>query len=380
MRLSFAWLACVLLPAVASAQDASAATSDASGRSDASGLSADASGLAADASGLEVVEPVAAAGPLVIHVDSELSAFGPALVRTLARRIDLEVELGAAPPGRNAAALPVGHVGILPTEEHDRSLATVTLIGAGGRIFETEVALPRERGPALRALTLAVIDLRDAELEAPPLELPEPIAPGETAPVREGRSGYVYVEPEGGLFGRRRTIEALARPTIYFRALLGYSSARQSFLIGPGVGMGLCLGDSCVVIEGDLPVLEEQRQEVNSGTLGPVVSYRAVNLALRLQLRPIRIDDVTIGVTLGLLSRVGSAWLADGTTSFVSGFGTRQSIEIAWRITGPFEWVLEGGADVAIDPARFIHGFGARPTMLEDDVTAWGLTALRVRP
>jgi hypothetical protein len=35
--------------------------------------------------------------------------------------------------------------------------------------------------------------------------------------------------------------------------------------------------------------------------------------------------------------------------------------------------------DVSIDPARFIVGVGANQ-VLEDEITGWGVTALRVRP
>ncbi len=313
--------------------------------------------------------------PLIVHLDAELSSYGAALVRTLARRIGIEVELGAAPPGRNALALPVGHVGIVPTEAHDRGAATVVWVGERGRVFETEVVLPAGRAAALRALVLAVVDLRDAVLEAPPLE-DEPIF--ELAPeASEGRGGYVYLEPPGGLFGRRRTIESIARPTIYFRALIGFSSSGQGFVVGPGVGVGLCIGDQCVVIEGELPVLESQRVDVVSGL---TFSYRALNLALRLQLRPIRIDDVTIGATLGLLSRVGGAWASDGSDRVISSFGVRSSIEMAWQFERPFEWVVEGGVDAPFQgsEARFIQD--GPEVRLDDDVTVWGVTALRIRP
>ena len=325
---------------------------------------------------LSAPTPASEPTPLVVHLDSELSGYGPSLVRTLARRIGIEVELGAAPPGRNALALPVGHVGIVPTEEHDRSTATVLWVGERGRVFETEVALPRGRAAALRALVLAVVDLRDAVLEAPPLE-EEPVFDA-SPEARASRSGYVYLEPPGGLFGRRRTIESIARPTIYFRALIGFSSSRQALVVGPGVGVGLCIGDSCVVIEGDLPVLEEQRIDDIPSTTGSyvTVSYRAVNLALRLQVRPIRIDDVTIGATLGLMTRIGGAWTPDGTNRVVSSFGVRSSIEIAWQFERPFEWVVEVGADTPINRARFIQP----EVYLEDDVTVWGVTALRIRP
>ena len=351
MRLSLALLlACSLASSLASAQDELGSLSTPS-------------------------TPTADPTPLVVHMDTEFSGYGPSLVRTLARRIGIEVEFGAAPPGHNALALPVGHVGIVPTEEHDRSMATVVWVGERGRVFETEVALPRGRAAALRALVLAVVDLRDAVLEAPPLE-DEPVFDA-IPEARVSHNGYVYLEPPGGLFGRRRTIDAIARPTIYFRALLGFATARQAFVVGGGVGVGLCIGDSCVVIEGDLPVLEEQRVDVVSGV---TISYRALNLALRLQVRPIRIDDVTIGATLGLLSRIGNAWAPDGTNRVVSSFGVRSSIEIAWQFERPFEWVIEGGADVPFDgsEANFLQD---GPTVrLDDVVTVWGVTALRIRP
>lgn len=317
--------------------------------------------------------PALAAAPLVVHLDAELSGYGPSLVRTLARRIGVEVELGGAPPRGNALALPVGHIGVVPTEAHDASMATVLWMGERGRVFETEVALPRGRAAALRALVLAVVDLRDAVLEAPALEDEPEFETGPEA--RVGRGGYVYLEPPGGLFGRRRTLDSIARPTIYFRAMLGFATLGQAFLVGPGVGVGLCVGDQCVVIEGDLPILEVQRVDELSGA---TFSYRALNLALRLQLRPIRIDDVTIGTTLGLLSRVGGAWSPDGTNRVVSSFGLRSSLEVAWQIERPFEWVLEAGVDGVISPANFIQD---GPTVrLDDDITVWGVTALRVRP
>lgn len=332
-------------------------------------------------SGAELAEPALAPQPLVVHVDDELRALGQPLARALARRVDREVELGAAPPGDTSLALPGGHVGVVLTEAHDRGMATVTLIADDGRVYETEVSLPENNQSAVRALALAIVDLREVAASAPPLEEPPHIAVGETAvPVRSGTS-YVYVEHDGGLFGRRRSTEVLARPTIYLRAIVGgaFGEHRQSFLVGPGIGVGLCVGDHCVVIEGDLPVLEDQRSQD-----GQTFSFRAVNLALRLQLRPIRIDDVTLGVTFGLLSRIGGAWIADGTGAgsnrVVSGFGTRQSLEVAWMIDRPFEWVFEAGVDVSIDPARFIFGAGVSPVLLEDQIAAWAVTSLRVRP
>lgn len=362
MRLLVAVLACLVVPALCQAQ-APADAAPASGSPAAALLLAELSD--------EPVPP----SPIVVHVDPEFRGFGSALVRSLARRVDGEITLGE-PSVELSLELSPGHVRIAPTEAHDHAFATVTLMGEGGRVFETEVGLPRQRAAAVRALALAVLDLRDASLAAPPAEAPV-IAAGEVAPTVTSSSGsdYVYLAPEGGLFGRRRTIEALARPTIYFRALLGYSTAQQAFLVGPGIGFGLCLGDNCVVIEGDLPILEERRMSSES----TAISYRAVNLALRLQWRPIRIDSVTVGVTVGLLSRIGGAWQPDGTTAVVSSFGTRQSLEIAWTIERPFEWVIEGGADVAITPARYIQS-STVITPLEDMVTVWGLTALRVRP
>jgi hypothetical protein len=331
--------------------------------------------------GTAQAQDAAAPAPLVVHLDGELGSLGPSLVRALARRTGRPVELGPPPPGHTALALPAGHVGIVPTESHDRTRATVTLIADDGRVYETEVSVP-EGAAAVRALALAVVDLTDAALEAPPLPEPTHIAVGESAPPIRGGSSYVYVEHEGGLFGRRRTIDSLARPVIYLRAIVGgaFGPTRQAFVFGPGVGVGLCVGDHCVVIEGDLPILEDQR-----ATEERTFSYRAVNLALRLQLRPIRVDDVTIGVTFGLLSRIGGAWISDGVGALegrnrvVSGLGTRQSLELAWMIERPFEWVFEAGIDVSIDPARFILGPGASQ-VLEDEITGWGVTALRVRP
>lgn len=310
---------------------------------------------------------------LVVHVHAELEALAAPLARSLSRRVDGEVELGAPPPGGVCAATERGHACVAPLEAHDASSALVLFVGRDGRFYETEVPLPRERAPAVRALSIALVDVREAARDA--VVLPSPEA-GVSASARASGSSWVFVEREGGLFGRQRTLEPIARPILYLRAVVGFTTARSGFLFGPGIGLGICVTDVCAVIEGDVPVIEERRL-LDADT---PLSFRPIFLAVRLGYRPLRIGPVTTGITWGILDRIGNAWLGDtGESQLVNDLGLRASVEVAVEIERPFELVFEGGLDVTVSPARFL-GRGAQSALLSDDVTGWGVTALRVRP
>lgn len=323
------------------------------------------------------------AAPLVVHLDEALAPLGGPLVRALARRIGRAVELGAPTFGRTALLLPAGHVGLVRSAEPAPAAATVTLVAEDGRVYETEVAVPPEgTSAAVRALSLAVVDLFDAALEAPELAEPTRIAVGADAPVTSSAPSYVYLEPVGGIFGGRPDPAPSVRPVLVGRAFVGglFGDDRAALTLGAGLTLGLCAGDQCAVIEAELPALEEQFRAA-----GRTYTFRVMNLAVRLQIRPLRIGDVTLGVTFGVLSRFGGAWISEGPPAFeggdrlVAGVGTRQSVELAWNFEGPFAWVLEGGLDVALDPAHFVLAPGIRQ-VLEDELRGWLLTALRVWP
>jgi hypothetical protein len=326
------------------------------------------------------VEPL---GPLVVHLDEALAPLGGPLARALTRRTGRTVDVGAPTFGRTALLLPAGHVGLVRSAESEPARAIVTLVAEDGRVYETEVAVPPEgTSAAVRALSLAIVDLFDAALEAPELAEPSRIALGESAPLSSTSPSYVYLEPIGGIFGGRPDPAPSVRPVLYGRAFLGglFGANRAALSFGPSLALGLCAGDQCAVIEAELPILEDQFRAA-----GRTYTFRVVNLAVRLQVRPLRIGDVTLGVTFGVLSRFGGAWISEGPPAFeggdrlVVGVGTRQSVELAWNFEGPFAWVLEGGLDVALDPAHFVLAPGVRQ-VLEDELNGWLLTALRVWP
>ena len=187
----------------------------------------------------------------------------------------------------------------------------------------------------------------------------------------------MYIEPEGGLFGVRRRIEPIARPTIYLRALVGFSTARDTVLVGPGVGVGLCIELSCLVLEGDLPLLPEERV---SALDRAIVRYRPISLSMRFQIRPWRFGDFLPALTLGVLTRFGNAWIEETAASqTAAAFGLRGTLELAWIFAAPFELVLEPGIDFVSNPAKFVRPEGD-VVLLEDVVTVWAVLGVRLRP
>jgi len=241
-----------------------------------------------------------------------------------------------------------------------------------GISFATQLTLPRGAGEArVRAVALAIESLRAAAAQGPP-------AVGEQSEtlVRHGSSWTLV----GGL-PRGTPREPLAKPTIYLRLLLGVSPLRGTFLVGPGTGLGLCVGPHCVVLEGDLPLVAEERLSED----GTPVAYQAVNFSVRFQLRPFRWGALTPAVTAGLMTRVGTARLSGASTSTVAtSLGVRSTLELAWEFVDRFEAVLEAGADVAINRAAFHRRpagiMSGETVFLEDRWTPWFVLSFRLRP
>lgn len=317
------------------------------------------------------LDPAAA---LTLRPEPDLRALAVRVARMLELRAQIAVPVGEPPPPGVPEAVLASHVGLA----RDGPEVVVVLGGPQGLVYQSRVDLPSGRDAAVRAVGLTIEALRDAAIEGPP-----PRAEGEGPGARPGeRVSFVYIEPEGGLFGVRRRIEPIARPTIYLRLLLGFSTARDTALVGPGVGVGLCIEMSCAVLEGDLPVIPEERVSPSDHR---IVRYRPISLGLRLQIRPWRWGDFVPAVTFGVLTRFGNAWVdptcpdcMDGETQTVTDFGLRGTLELAWIFAEPFEIVLEGGVDFVANPARFIRGGDV--VLLEDVVTVWVMTSVRLRP
>jgi len=319
--------------------------------------------------------------PLTLRPTDRTRVLASRVVRVLALRLDVAVAVGEDAPPEVLEAVPEGHLAI------DRSEDEVHLVLAGpeGQVFRSEVTLGAEREGRARAVALAIEALRDAALDGPP----EGTATQRSYPHDGQQILWIYREREGGLFGPRPRQEALAKPSIGLGFMLGMSTERETIIVGPRIALGLCLDSSCVVLEGDLPVLPEESASCD----GRRIQYRPINLALRLQLRPIVVDDVSVAFDFGILSRFGLANLVGVDVSRVAtDFGVRGGIEGAWRFAAPFELVLEVGADIHTSPAVFIRSTRPPPGMpeicdravervlVEDLVTIWATLGVRLRP
>ncbi len=161
------------------------------------------------------------------------------------------------------------------------------------------------------------------------------------------------------------------------KILAGYSPVRNQPLIGPGAGLGLCISGHCLVIEADLPLLAEEVK-----WQGRRLFYRAVSTSLRLQIRPVIREQWSFGFTLGALSRMGNVtWQRDDgpdERQRATNFGGRISTELAVRLAGPFELVVEAGVDLLKDRATFRDG--VEFTFVEDKYTPWATLSFRMRP
>ncbi|MEM9192917.1 MAG: hypothetical protein AAGF12_27325 [Myxococcota bacterium] len=279
-------------------------------------------------------------------------------------RSDVEVTIGDAPPPDVLEAVPENH---LAMEVRDEQLRLV-LAGPHGHTYDIDLEAPRGRvsEAEARAVALAVESLVDEARATPP-----------PAPRDETSSSYrVEVDEEArqrALDNRRWANEAIAKPTIYFRLLFGYSPTRDQVLIGPGAGFGLCVGQNCVVVEADLPILSDE-VEHNTGR----ITYRPVNLAVRAQLRPFDTAPFVPALNVGLLTRIGNAENRDTRDNqIVSSLGARAGLEVAWNSLSPFEVVAEAGVDVAFSRALFVQD---NSVFLEDVWTPWFVLSIRLRP
>ncbi len=313
------------------------------------------------------VQPAAPAPPpmLVLRPVPRLARVARRVARVLLRRAVAGVRIGEPPPPVAEAVTP-GQLAMVRTDEG----VSLVLGGLGGASFSTEVELRRPSGePAVRAIALAVESLEDTAQEAAARGTP-------AIPGGEERVDRIVPTLRGSLFAPRRPIAPIAKPTMYLRMLLGFSPVRGTPLIGPGVGLGLCVTSHCVVIVADLPLLAERRQAPH----GEWVRYRSVDAGVVAQLRPFHFGPFTPGLTFGLVSRIGNAALeATGRDDrFVTNLAVRSTLEIAWRFAPRFELALEGGVDLAVSRASYIRYHDS--VFLEDRWTPWIVTSIRLRP
>ncbi len=270
----------------------------------------------------------------------------------LERRTGREVIIGDAPPAI-LEAVPEHHVGM---EEATEGVSLV--LGAPqGRVVRAMVPNADDIPAQARAVALAIESLGD---EAASLPAPRPRSNEE-----------IFIEAPRP----PTTVPPIARPTLYLKMMVGLSPIRRSVIVGPGAGLGLCVGPHCVVVEADLSLLPQY--ETNQR--GETVRYRPVNASLRAILRPYQDEKFAVGIGFGFLTRVGRALLLDtDRDQVVTNFGLRGSLEFAVRIRGPFEWVFDGGVDLAITRARFLRS--GSTIFLEDRWNPFLVTSLRVRP
>jgi hypothetical protein len=301
---------------------------------------------------------------LVLRPERGLEPLARQVARMLERRTGFEVVVGGPPPPGLAEAVPRGHVGMAVRD----GTLVIVLGGDHGISYATELDLPaRATAAAARAVALAVESLRDASLDAPP-----PAVEGGSRPARRWVYSWRFV---GDLFPER-SIEPIARPTLYLRILVGVSPIHGTFLFGPGAGLGLCVTGHCMVLEGDLPLFPERRR---TGDL--TTRYRSVNFSVRFQYRPFEFGPFVPGITAGFMTRIGTATIEELDTSTVAtNLGVRGTLELAYRFARRFELVLEAGLDVAISRAEFVRELSDEPLFLEDRYTPWGVLSTRLRP
>jgi len=305
-----------------------------------------------------------ASAQLVLHPEPSLERFAGHVARAYERHTGDEAIVGDPPPSMPHAddawlpeAVPEGHVALVRTE-----VGVALALGASeGRTVDTLVRGELTRREAT-SVALAIDSLALEAARLPPVE-EEPV-PESWFTVRH----YDLTPPPR---------PQVAAPTVYFRLLAGYSPTRGTPLVGPGAGLGFCVGAQCFVIEADLPLFADELRTAR----GELVRYRAVNASARLQLRPLVRGRHALGVTLGFLTRIGNASVV-GTDvrEQATNLGARMTVEYAVRVAGPLEVVFEGGLDAVgrRSRARLLHD-GQR-MYLEDTYTPWAVMGLRLRP
>lgn len=286
--------------------------------------------------------------PIVILAEPSLRPLAREVARVLQRRTGRPHTLGGDPPVI-AEAVAAGELAMV---ERD-GVILLALAGQDGRTVTSHLSVSGSVDSA-RTVALAVQSLADeAEVEVEPLPPPPPA------------NTYVFLEYEPEHVERR-----MARPSVFLRLLAGYSLSQKRVLVGPGAGFGLCVGTSCLSVEADMPLVPERHV-----LAGQDIRMRIVNAALRAQFRPIVRGDFSAGITVGLLTRILSATMVStGERATASDFGFRGSLEGSWRFAGPFEWVVEAGADYVFDPPRL---FGL---VRENGFFPWVTSSLRMRP
>lgn len=292
---------------------------------------------------------------LTILPEAGLEPLATEVARSLERRSGVDAHVGEPPP-LLPEAVRRGELALVRAEEG----LTLAMGRRGGGAVTRTLAVAGRRSDAF-VVTLAVEALRDEASVAAPAPAPEP------------SNSYVYYEYERPPVERQMR----ATPTLYMKILAGYSPVRNHWLIGPGAGLGLCISGHCLVVEADLPLLPEEVTWQDRTLL-----YRAVSTSLRLQIRPVIREQWSFGITIGALSRMGNVtWVrrdGDDERQRATNFGARISTELAVRVAGPFELVVEAGVDLLKDRAVFRDGIEF--TFLEDKYTPWATLSFRMRP
>lgn len=296
----------------------------------------------------EVRDILALRTPVVVVLGPDAMEDAPDLVA--------EGEVGIAlTDARSTQEILVGDV--------EADLHVRVVLGAPDRVtYATELTTSPARPASARSIALAILALRDSALMGrDPSVPPDPNAPA-----------YTYRVPRDGPLGPHPSLVPALRPAFVFRFLLGASASRGTALVGFGVGVGLCLGRDCLLLEADIPLLFEERNAPPRER----IDYRPSVLGLRVQLRPIVVGDVSFGFAIGPIVRVGNAHVRGTTTTFTTP-GMRGTVVVGWEFVRRFEWVVELGVDAALELARLsMPGV----VLLEDVVTPWAMLALRVRP
>jgi len=299
--------------------------------------------------------------PLVVRASPDLSLLGQRVVEVLRRRGHL-ARVGEAPSGAIPEVSAVGEITLWPT---DTGLE-VRLIGPEGR--DRVAHLPSLDARDESSARIAVLAL-EALLDAPLPTLAATYDPD--APAYALR--YPEFAPGGALYGRHQT-PPVVMPMVILRFMLGYSSATGGLLVGPGAGLGICAYGHCLLLEAGLSLLPEDRL-VDAERY----RFRSVDTGIRLLLRVWQGDIFGVHTGFGFLSRVGEAFALDsGERRVASDLGVRTTLEVSARVSGPFEFVLEGGVDAAITRATFLRA--AQRIYLEDRVRPWVVFGVRLRP